>query len=161
MDFFGNVLAVLKGFISGTPQEPVTVSIPFSFSQTGVKGTMTILVQRKTKTADGIFGVLSLDWNPFTCVTCENLKDAIPAGLYSVEFTYSPAFNRIMPLIDVPGRTGIRIHWANFPSQLLGCIAVGTNVDGDSIDESLLPFNKLYSIISMKAGLQIDVRDIV
>lgn len=122
---------------------------------------MIMTVQRKSKTADGIFGQLSLDWNSFTCVTCENLKDAIPEGLYPVEFTYSPAFNRMMPLIDVPNRTGIRIHWANFPSQLLGCIAVGTNVDGDSIDESLIPFNQLYNILKLQAGIKIQVNDIV
>jgi len=121
---------------------------------------MTIIVQRKSKTEDGIFGELSLDWHPFKCVTMENLKDAIPVGIYPVEFTYSPHFNRVMPLLDVPNREAIRIHWANFPAQLEGCIAVGTNVDGDSVDASLVPFNQLYALISMQAGLQIDVRDI-
>src|SRR5271154_7560091 len=99
--------------------------------------TMTIIVQRKTKTADGIFGVLTLDWHPFTCVTLENLVKSIPAGIYDLNFTYSPHFNRVMPHIIVPSRdalaggdAGIRIHWANFPTQLDGCIAVGTSVDG-------------------------------
>jgi hypothetical protein len=72
-----------------------------------------------------------------------------------------------MPHIIVPSRdslaggdAGIRIHWANFPAQLEGCIAVGTMVDGDSIDESLIPFNQLYSILNMQAGIKVDVRDI-
>jgi hypothetical protein len=128
---------------------------------------MTIIVQRKTKTADGIFGVLTLDWNPFTCVTLENLAKSIPSGNYSVVFDYSPHFNRVMPHILVPSRdsaaggdAGIRVHWANFPAQLEGCIAVGTNVDGDSVDASLVPFNQLYAIISTQQVLQIDVRDI-
>jgi hypothetical protein len=128
---------------------------------------MNVIVQRKSETADGIFGVLTLDWNPFTCVTLENLLKSIPSGIYDLNFTYSPHFNRIMPHILVPSRdalaggdAGIRIHWANFPAQLEGCIAVGTNVDGDSVDASLVPFNQLYAILNMQAGLKIDVRDI-
>lgn len=111
---------------------------------------------------------MTLDWSAFTCVTLENLDKSIPAGLYEVDFNYSPHFNRIMPHILVPSRdvaaggdAGIRIHWANFPAQLDGCIAVGTAVDGDSIDESLIPFNQLYAILNMQAGIKIEVRDIV
>lgn len=58
----------------------------------------------------------------------------IPKGVYSVPFTYSPAFKRKMFLVaGVPGRSGIRIHPANlcgdrargFKSHLHGCIALG------------------------------------
>lgn len=141
--------------------------LQFTFAATGYTKTMLITVQRKSKTEDGIFGELSLDWNSFRCVTLENLVHSIPAGLYDLNFTYSPHFNRVMPHIVVPSRdalaggdAGIRLHWANFPAQLDGCIAVGTAVDGDSIDESLIPFNKLYAILNMQAGLQIEVKDI-
>lgn len=124
---------------------------------------MNVIVQRKSKTVDAIFGVLTLDWTPpnsFTCVTLENLAKAIPAGIYDLDFNYSPHFNRIMPLILVPGRSGIRYHWANFPAQLDGCIALGTNVDGDSIDQSLIPFNKFYSILNQQHGIKTEIRDI-
>lgn len=120
---------------------------------------MLMTLTRKSRTPDGIFGSLSLDWNPFQCVTMENLKEEIPTGTYVIEFTYSPHFNRIMPLVVVPGREGIRIHWANFPAQLLGCIATGTKVDGDSIDASLVPFNKLFTILNMQAGISIEVKE--
>jgi hypothetical protein len=131
---------------------------------------MNIIVQRKSKSIDGIFGVLTLDWippNPFTCVTLENLAKSIPAGFYEIDFNYSPHFNRIMPHILVPSRDNmvggdahIRLHWANFPAQLEGCIAVGTMVDGDSIDQSLIPFNQLYAILNQQHGIKIEVRDI-
>jgi uncharacterized protein DUF5675 len=127
---------------------------------------MLIKVQRKSKSIDGIFGSLSLDWSPFTCVTLENLSKSIPAGTYDLNFTYSPHFNRVMPHILVPSRdtlaggdAGIRIHWANFPAQLEGCIAVGTMVDGDSIDQSLIPFNQLYAILNQQPGIKIQVID--
>lgn len=128
---------------------------------------MIITVQRKSKSSDGIFGVMTLDWHPFTCVTLENLEKSIGAGTYELNFTYSPHFNRVMPHLVVPSRdalaggdAGIRIHWANFPAQLEGCIAVGTAVDGDSIDESLVPFNQLYAIINQQAGIKIQIIDI-
>lgn len=128
---------------------------------------MRITLQRKSKTTDGIFGILTLDWNPFACVTLENREKAIPRGIYEVDFNYSPHFNRTMPHILVPSRdvlsggdAGIRIHWANFPSQLEGCIAVGTAVDGDSIDQSLVPFNQLYAILNQQHGITIEIKDI-
>jgi hypothetical protein len=127
---------------------------------------MIITVTRTSKSQDGIFGNMVLDGNPFKCVTLENLDKEIPAGVYDVNFTFSPHFNRIMPHILVPSRdslaggdAGIRIHWANFPAQLEGCIAVGTCVDGDSIDESLIPFNQFYSIIQGQEGLKIKVQE--
>lgn len=122
---------------------------------------MLIRVQRKRKTTDGIFGVLSIDNNPFGCFTVESLEHAIPAGYYSVEFTYSPEFNQTMPLIDVPNRTAIRIHPANYPTQLLGCIAVGDKEEPDAVDNSRNTFNSLNKIISGKEDLHIQISDIV
>lgn len=101
-----------------------------------------------------------MDNSAFGCFTVENLKDAIPAGLYPVEFTYSPEFNAVMPLIDVPGRTAIRIHPANYPNQLLGCIAVGDKEEPDAVDDSRVTFNQLFKLINGQEDLQIEVRDI-
>lgn len=61
----------------------------------------------------------------------------IPAGLYLCKWTWSPHFGRMMYLItDVQGRSGIRIHSANFMgdksagmrSQLYGCVALGMKI---------------------------------
>jgi hypothetical protein len=58
----------------------------------------------------------------------------IPAGRYRVAWTFSPAFKRFMYLVlDVPRRSGIRIHSANLMGipapplrrQLHGCISLG------------------------------------
>lgn len=58
----------------------------------------------------------------------------IPTGIYTCRWTYSPAFKRAMYLVDnVPNRSGIRIHSANFMGdrscglkcQLYGCITLG------------------------------------
>lgn len=50
----------------------------------------------------------------------------IPAGTYRVRYTMSKRFSRkLYEVADVPGRSGIRIHAANWASQLEGCIALG------------------------------------
>lgn len=120
---------------------------------------MIIRVERRRKTSDGIFGVLSIDGSAFGCFTVENLEHQIPAGYYPVEFTYSPEFNQILPLIDVPMRTAIRIHPANFPKQLLGCIAVGDKEEPDAVDNSRVTFNQLYKVIEGQKDLHIIVSE--
>ena len=93
---------------------------------------------RTNKSADGSFGNLSLDIMPFKCVTLENLQDIIPVGTYQVLYRWSPDFQQIMPHVIVPNRTAIMLHWANWPKQLLGCIALGKEEDfkDDMIQES-------------------------
>lgn len=55
-------------------------------------------------------------------------ETAIPYGRYKVIVSYSPKLKRELPLlIDVPHFSGIRIHAANWPTQLEGCIAPGEN----------------------------------
>ncbi len=50
----------------------------------------------------------------------------IPAGTYDVKLTMSPHLKYLTPEVqNVPGRTHIRWHVANYPRQLLGCMAPG------------------------------------
>ena len=78
----------------------------------------------------------------FACKTVErpwlnnaNSISCIPKGTYQVRWTLSPKFMKYTyQVMDVPGRSGIRIHSANFYSQLEGCIALGdalVDVNGD------------------------------
>ena len=131
---------------------------------------MNIIVDRVRKTTDGIIGNITLDFNPFTCFTIENLAKAIPAGLYEVTFDYSTRFNRIMPHVWVPVRdaeaksqgfsdAGIRIHWGNVPSNYEGCLGVGSAVEADAIDNTVDTFNQLFKLISPLTGLKIQIND--
>ena len=54
------------------------------------------------------------------------LPRAISPGRYTVAITWSPKFKRWLPLlVNVPRRSGIRIHAGNNPIDTQGCILVG------------------------------------
>jgi hypothetical protein len=97
----------------------------------------------RNETGDsGTFGVLVTD-SSFTCHTGElpwkgNQEDisCVPEGIYVVTYRYSIKNGMCYHLENVPGRTVIEIHAANFcgdiskglKSDLLGCIAPGLDV---------------------------------
>ena len=57
--------------------------------------------------------------------TLENDDYIIPCGTYSVRVTWSPKFKRMLPLVlNVPGRSGIRVHRGTKPEHSRGCILV-------------------------------------
>ena len=73
-------------------------------------------------------------------------KTAIPAGRYKIEVVHSPHFGRLMPhLIDVPGYTGVLIHWGNTDVDTDGCLITGTTIDGpDHVSASRLAWESLF-----------------
>ena len=79
----------------------------------------------------GTFGNLNGPWGYRLSVELpwrNNRPDVscIPLGVYPVVWTYSPRFKRHMYLVSqVPGRSGIRLHTANWPHDLEGCIGPG------------------------------------
>lgn len=77
----------------------------------------------------------------------ERIAVAIPEGTYPTKLAFSGHFQRNTPHLDVPGRTYIEIHPANWPSQLEGCIAIGAAIDGDALDSSATTFEKLMTLL--------------
>ena len=70
-------------------------------------------------------------------VDCNAVRDdAIPAGYYKVVKRWSKKYGWHFHITEVPNRSLILIHNANFSRQLLGCVAVGashTDIDGDGL----------------------------
>lgn len=97
---------------------------------------------RKSTGDEGTFGRLEVHGQLFSTGELPwrgNLPDlsCIPAGVYPVMKTFSPHFQReLYEVMNVPRRTSIRIHPANFMgnvekglrSDLLGCIALGRTI---------------------------------
>jgi len=80
-------------------------------------------------------------------VTMERTAVAIPEGTYQARKRDSQHFGRRVVGIDVPNRTDIEIHPANFPCQLKGCIAVGESKDGDALDNSTSAFDRMMEAV--------------
>src|ERR1700733_11962763 len=94
-----------------------------------------VAITRSPSTADGTFGLLSIDGFP-TCVTCElpwedNAPQisCIPAATYHCVRHVSAKFPKgnTWEITNVPGRTGILIHNSNDVAELEGCVAVGSS----------------------------------
>ena len=69
--------------------------------------------------------------------TLENSDYIIPDGTYPVSVTFSPKFQKNLPLIDkVPKRSGIRIHTGSRPEHSQGCVLVNAR-DKEAIIEYL------------------------
>lgn len=93
--------------------------------------------------SDGTFGRVSINNGEWTCLSGE-LPDRdnhpkagrIPAGEYVCKWIDSPLHGMCYQVMDVPNRSMIEIHSANWMgditqgkfSQLLGCIALGTTI---------------------------------
>ena len=84
------------------------------------------LTRRKTN-GQAVTGMMTFPLlnrkEPITVPSLENAAYLIPEGNYKVERTWSPKFKKFLPeLIDVPDRSGIRIHRGSLPEHSRGCI---------------------------------------
>jgi len=68
----------------------------------------------------------------------ERRVSCIPTGTYIARKHRSPKFGQSVHILDVPGRSEILIHPANYAHQLLGCIAPGLHsidINGDGKED--------------------------
>ena len=87
---------------------------------------------RKNTAGKAVTGTLTFPLlnkeEPTTVPSLENADYLIPEGTYPVERTWSPKFKKFLPeLIDVPDRSGIRIHRGALPEHSRGCILLDMN----------------------------------
>ena len=136
---------------------------------------MEIKVKRIAKNPEYTIGKLYLNGEYF-CDTLEDtdrgLKDsdslsditmkkvkgetAIPTGTYMIEITYSPKFNRDLPLLKyVKGFEGIRIHSGNDKKDTEGCILVGFNKEKGKVLDSRKTLDKLMSQLTSNTTITI------
>jgi len=120
------------------------------------KNVTILVVTRDQETAEGLFGRITIKPDPTViCYSMENKARAILSGSYDVHLEYSPHFDMQTPHIVVPSRTYIEIHPANYPMQLLGCVAVGTTRDNVSLGNSKEAFCKLMALLPSHFTIEI------
>ena len=126
---------------------------------------------------EGTFGSLQLEDGPMLRTTelpwRENAtgRSCIPPGKYRCEIVNSPRFGKVYEVRDVPGRTNILLHAANFGgdkelgwhSELLGCIApamaIGTlkNPMGNAQRAGLRSKEALAALMAWGGGLPFEL----
>ena len=121
-----------------------------------------VTLTRKSRKGNAVRGTMLLPFSqrPYmednedvTIATLENADFLIPAGLYTLEQTYSPKFKRLMPLVSgVPDRDGIRIHRGTKPEHSEGCVLV--DMAGQTYIDVL--FNRLKNYYDNE-NLQIEI----
>ena len=115
----------------------------------------TIHLIRTSKAVKAVWGKMFLGGVPREITTLENSDYIIPDGTYPVSVTYSPRFQKNLPLIDkVPGRSGIRIHTGTRPEHSQGCVLVNAkdkeriiefiNQNANKNEESVIHISSAY-----------------
>ena len=85
----------------------------------------TIKLTRRTREGNAVRGVMHFDVGDVSVSipSLENSDFIIPAGTYELKKTWSPRFKKVLPeVLNVPERTGIRIHRGTLPEHSQGCI---------------------------------------
>ena len=87
-----------------------------------------IRLTRIRRDGRAVRGVMRVDGRE--SATIENDDYIIPCGAYPVKVTWSPKFKRMLPLVlNVKGRSGIRVHRGTKPEHSRGCILVSAAME--------------------------------
>jgi len=95
----------------------------------------------------------------FSCTSIENGFKNIPPGTYNINFTRSNKFNsNTWHITNVKGRTGIRIHRANFGHELSGCIALGSFYARDMLWFSKPTMREFHKVLEPYQGKTLTIK---
>lgn len=101
----------------------------------------------------GTLSFMSSEGNIWNFPTLENMDTLFPSGTYELKLTYSKRFGRYLPLVCVPGRSGIRIHSGNYSWQSKGCVIVGKDI-------KYYDATKVYQLLFSRAALDSIITDL-
>lgn len=98
----------------------------------------TVHLERFCYHPEGTLGVVTVGSERFYSIERPWLDNAanvscIPEGTYQTGWRESPRFGETWIIKDVPDRTFILIHPANYPKDVQGCIGLGMQLMGDRV----------------------------
>ena len=119
-----------------------------------------IIIQFKNSKDNTVIGELYIN-NVYQNYTLENETKMIPEGTYIMEMNYSQRFKKVLPLLIVKGRTGIRIHAGNKSEDSRGCILVGNkrNQENNMVYNSRITLSKLMEELQNQNQLTITIKN--
>lgn len=89
---------------------------------------MMYYINRFKSDDNGTFSTLTDNIGHKYCYFIESTQHLIPEGTYNLEPYNSPVHGEVWQVMDVPNRTNIEWHPANWAHQLLGCMAPGNAI---------------------------------
>ena len=103
-------------------------------------------------------GILDTDTGA-TCYTLEHTSVEIPVGRYQLLLTESGRAKRgelwtpdsrfrLPEVMHVPNRAGIRMHAGNVYQNSVGCILVGSEIDGLSLEHSRPALIRVWNMLA-------------
>jgi len=131
---------------------------------------MKVLIQRISQDDTQTLGELKIlgcgEVQRFTCLELpwkDNRRNVscVPEGRYRAIRYKHPERGSSIVVLNVPGRTDIMVHVANFHRQLQGCIAPGIgfrDIDRDGhvdVTESRIAMEMIYDVLPDKFILEI------
>lgn len=96
----------------------------------------------------------------FYCYSIANKSYMIPSGTYTAIYDEKGSNGLSLRLLDVPNRSGIEIHIANYSSQLKGCFAFGYQVVNGNLFHSKLAIEALFLNINRKQPVKVVFKDL-
>lgn len=106
------------------------------------------------------------DGESFFCHTIERSKDdlefpCIEEGWYIAKRYHSPANKCVVWLLqDVPNRSMIEFHIANYPHELRGCIAPGKHTilaDEPGVTDSAIAFHEFMTLTAEESEIAFQI----
>lgn len=118
---------------------------------------MKLTVNLDTKTAVSTISKLDVD-GVFQCYVLEP-PVPIPAGVYEIKLQHSERFGRLMPFLqNVPGHTGIEIHYGNTAANTKDCLLVGQTKGENFVGNSGPAFTVLFAKLEKEPSNSIEIR---
>lgn len=117
-----------------------------------------LLLVRECLRGKSVIGYFSFR-GVYICDTLENVDYLIKEGVYRLDKSFSPKFNRpLYEIVGVPNRSRLLIHPGNYYYDSKGCVLVGiVPQDKAYINYSTVNLNRLHRIISVCSILSIKI----